>query len=98
MSLESITNTLKERVGNDAGLNATLKFDCGSDGVVFIDGKSTPNTVSNDNRDADCTVGVTLDDLKAMMAGDLAPTTAFMAGKLNVSGDMGVAMRLQSLM
>lgn len=98
MSIESVTNTLKERVGADAGLNATLKFDCGSDGVIFIDGKSKPSTVSNENRDADCTVGVSIDDLTAMMAGDLAPTTAFMSGKLRVEGDMGVAMKLQSLM
>ncbi len=98
MSIESVTQTLTERVGADAGLNATLKFDCGSDGVIFIDGKSTPNTVSNANSDADCTVGVSLEDLTAMMAGDLAPTTAFMSGKLRVEGDMGVAMKLQSLM
>lgn len=98
MSLESATNTIKERVGDDAGLGATLKFDTGDTGVIFIDGKSTPNTVSNEDTDADCTVGVTLEDLQAMLAGDLAPTTAFMSGKLKVEGDMGVAMKLQSLM
>lgn len=97
MSLESATNTIKERVGDDAGLGATLKFDTG-DGVIFIDGKATPNTVSNDDKDADCTVGVSLEDLEAMLGGDLAPTTAFMSGKLKVEGDMGVAMKLQSLM
>lgn len=98
MSLESVTNTIKTRVGDDAGLNAILKFDCGADGVILIDGKAKPNTVSNDNKDADCTIGLTLSDLEAMMAGDLAPTTAFMTGKLRVEGDMGVAMRLQSVM
>lgn len=98
MSLESVTETIKGRVGADAGLGATLKFDCGGDGVIFIDGRSTPNTVTNDNRDADCTIGLALADLEAMMAGDLAPTTAFMTGKLRVDGDMGVAMKLQSLM
>ncbi|MCA9681015.1 MAG: SCP2 sterol-binding domain-containing protein [Myxococcales bacterium] len=98
MSLESVTNTIRERVGDDAGLGATLKFDTGDDGVVFIDGKSTPNRVSNENIDADCTVGVAMSDLEAMLAGDLAPTTAFMSGKLRVEGDMGVAMKLQSLM
>eukprot|EP01030_Chromulinospumella_sphaerica_P033143 gene33143-33975_t len=30
-----------------------------------------------------------------MLDGDLEPATGFMAGKLKVSGDMGVAMRLQ---
>jgi putative sterol carrier protein len=98
MSLESATNTIKGRVGDDAGLGATLKFDCGDDGVIVIDGRAKPNTVSNDNREADCTVGLTLGDLEAMLAGDLAPTTAFMTGKLRVEGDMGVAMKLQSLM
>lgn len=98
MSLETVTETIKGRVGDDAGLGATLKFDMGDVGVVFIDGKSTPNTVSNDNTDADCTIGLSLDDLEAMMAGDLAPTTAFMAGKLKVDGDMGVAMKLQTIM
>ncbi|MFO7567557.1 MAG: SCP2 sterol-binding domain-containing protein [Enhygromyxa sp.] len=98
MSLESATETIKGRVGDDAGLGATLKFDMGDAGVIFIDGKSTPNTVSNENKDADCTVGVTIEDLQAMLAGDLAPTTAFMSGKLRVEGDMGVAMKLQSLM
>lgn len=98
MSLEEVTKDIKKRVGDDAGLSATLKFDLGDDGVVFIDGKSTPNTVSNDDKDADCTVGLKMDDFKAMLAGDLAPTTAFMNGKLKVDGDMGVAMKLQSLM
>lgn len=98
MSLESVTKTIIERVGDDAGLGATLKFDTGDPGVVFIDGKSTPNTVSNENKDADCTVALTLDDLESMLGGDLAPTTAFMSGKLKVEGDMGVAMKLQSLM
>jgi putative sterol carrier protein len=98
MSLETATETIKGRVGDDAGLGATLKFDMGDAGVIFIDGKATPNTVSNENQDADCTVGVTMDDLQAMLAGDLAPTTAFMSGKLRVEGDMGVALKLQSLM
>ena len=36
-----------------------------------------------------------LENLNALLSGDLEPTTGFMAGKLKVSGDMGVAMRLQ---
>ncbi len=98
MSLESVTNTIKERVGEDCGLGATLKFDLGDDGKVFIDATVVPNTVSNEDKDAQCTVGVTHDDFESMLAGDLAPTTAFMSGKLKVEGDMGVAMKLQSIM
>ena len=98
MSLENVTNIIKERVGDDCGLAATLKFDLGDDGKIFIDATVVPNVVTNDDTDAQCTVGLTMEDFSAMMAGDLAPTTAFMSGKLRVEGDMGVAMKLQNLM
>lgn len=95
MNLEACTNAIRQKVGADSGLGATLKFDCGSDGVIFVDAKATPNQVSNTSTDAECTVGITLDNLSAMLRGDLDPTNGFMLGKLKVTGDMSVAMRLQ---
>ena len=95
MNLEACTEAIRTKVGADSGLAATLKFDCGPDGFIYIDGKSTPNTVGNDNLDADCTVGITLENLNALLTGDLEPATGFMMGKLKVTGDMSVAMRLQ---
>ena len=95
MDLQACTEAIRTKVGDSSGLNATLKFDCGGDGVVYIDGKSTPNTVSNANTDADCTVAITLENLAALMTGELEPTTGFMMGKFKVSGDMSVAMKLQ---
>ncbi len=95
MNLEACTEAIRSKVGSDSGLGATLKFDCGADGVIYIDGKSTPNAVHNNNGDADCTVGITLENLNAMLSGELEPATGFMMGKLKVTGDMSVAMRLQ---
>lgn len=95
MNLDACTQAIRTKVGTDSGLDATLKFDCGDDGTVYIDGRATPNTVSNDNGEAECTVGISLDNLNAMLAGDLEPATGFMMGKLKVTGDMSVAMRLQ---
>ena len=95
MDLNACTEALRQKVGADSGLNATLRFDCGADGVVVIDGRATPNTVSNDDREADCTVAISLQNLGAMMSGELDPTTGFMMGKFKVSGDMAVAMKLQ---
>lgn len=95
MNLDACTQAIRSKVGADSGLDATLKFDCGDDGSIFIDGKSTPNSVSNANSDADCTVAITLDNLNAMLSGDLDPVTGFMGGKLKVTGDMSIAMKLQ---
>ena len=44
-TLEEITEGMRDRVGEDSGLNATLKFDFGDDGVVFLDAESVPNVV-----------------------------------------------------
>jgi putative sterol carrier protein len=33
-----------------------------------------------------------------MISGELNPMAAFMGGKMKVSGDMGVAMKLQNLL
>ncbi|MDE2145222.1 MAG: SCP2 sterol-binding domain-containing protein [Burkholderiales bacterium] len=95
MDMPACTEALRAKVGAASGLNATLKFDCGADGVVVIDGKAVPNTVSNEDRDCDCTIAITLANLSALLTGDLEPATGFMMGKFKVSGDMSVAMKLQ---
>ncbi|WP_295756653.1 SCP2 sterol-binding domain-containing protein [Undibacterium sp.] len=97
MDLQACTEAIRTKVGVQSNLNATLKFDCGSDGVVYIDALATPNTVSNENLEAGCTVNMLLEDLSAMLTGELNPVNGFMAGKLKVSGDMSVAMRLQNV-
>jgi putative sterol carrier protein len=95
MDMSAITDTLRAKVGADSGLNATLKFDCGDDGVVVIDGRAVPNAVDNEHRDTDCTIAITRENLAALVTGELDPTTGFMMGRFKVSGDMSVALKLQ---
>ena len=97
MGLEELTNKIKEKVGTNSGLDATVKFDLGGDGVIFVDGKSSPNSVSNEDKDADCTITMTLENFLKLVAGDLDPTTAYMFGKLKIAGSMGVAMKLSKV-
>ena len=97
MSLESATNTIKNKVGEDSGLGSSIKFDLGDDGVIFLDGTKTPNEVSNEDKDAACTVKMSLTDLESMLGGDLDPMAAFSLGKLQLDGDMSVAMKLGNL-
>lgn len=95
MDMKEITETLRAKMGDSSGLNATLKFDCGADGVVVLDGKSVPNGVDNTDRETDCTVAITRENLVALLTGELEPATGFMMGKFKVSGDMSVALKLQ---
>jgi putative sterol carrier protein len=97
MSLEEITTGMRQRVGDDAGLGATVKFDFGDAGLVYLDGKSVPNSVSNEDVEADCTIRMSMDDFISMSKGEIDPTTAFMMGKLKVDGDMTIALKLQKV-
>ena len=93
--MPAITEALRAKVGDASGLAATLKFDCGADGVVVIDGRSVPNTVDNTDRETDCTIAITRENLAALISGELEPTTGFMMGRFKVAGDMSVALKLQ---
>lgn len=92
MSVEDMAAALKDKV-ESGGFDSCIKFDTGA-GVLVIDGAS----ISTEDKEADCTVKVSEEDLQAIIAGELDPTAAFMQGKLAVEGDMGVAMKLGTLL
>ena len=93
--VQQIIDQMGGAIGANSGLGGTLKFDFGDPGSVYIDGKSSPNAVSDGaGKDADCTISLTLETFEKMVKGELDGTSAFMQGKLRVAGDMGLAMKL----
>ena len=48
--------------------------------------------------DADATLSMSSENFNKMFSGQLKPATAFMSGKLKISGNMGKAMKLEKLM
>ena len=93
--VKQIITQMSSALGANSGLGGTLKFDFGEPGSVYIDGKSSPNSVADgEGKTADCTISVSLDTFEKMVKGELDGTSAFMQGKLRVAGDMGLAMKL----
>ncbi len=92
MGIQEVAASMKSKV-ESAGFDRSVKFDTGADGVIVIDGA----TISTVDAPADCTIKLSLEDLEALIAGDLNPTMAFMTGKIKVEGDMSVAMALQQI-
>ena len=93
MGIEDIAAKLKSRVENGS-FDGSVKIDTGGDGVILINGKSVTTT----DGPADCTIRMSLSDFEDMIAGELSPTSAYMSGKLQIEGDMSIAMQLQQLM
>lgn len=94
MTLEEITENMRSRVGANAGLNKSVKFDFAEDGIVRIDDTQSPAVVDNEDAPTDCTVKVSKSDFEKIASGDLNAQMAFMQGKLKIDGDMSVAMQL----
>jgi len=97
MSLEENTNMFKEKVADAEGFSDTVKIDFKGEGVIFVDGSTTPPTVSNDDNEADVTLIISEDDFAGLLDGSLNPQMAFMMGKLKIEGDMGLAMKLAQM-
>lgn len=97
LDIDAITAAMRAKMGEHSGLDAVLKFDCGSEGVIVLDGRSEPHRVHNDDVDADCTIHISRAYLIELMGGKLNPMMAYMSGKFTVTGDVRVALKLQKV-
>ncbi|XP_039175689.1 non-specific lipid-transfer protein isoform X2 [Crotalus tigris] len=70
----------------------------GKEATWVVDVKNGKGCVDiNTDKKADCTIVMSDEDLLSLMTGKMNPQTAFFQGKLKISGNMGMAMKLQTL-
>lgn len=97
MSHEKVFEQFKKRADNASPLGGTLKFMVDGN-AIYIDGNGEQNAVSMDDLEADCTITVSTEVLEKLRDGALNPMMAVMGGQIKIDGDMGLAMKVQSLM
>ena len=91
--VNAAVKALNAKLGG-TGIDGSVKFVIEDEGSVRID----EDGASADDGEADCTLTASAETFQSLLDGDLDPTGAFMSGKLTVDGDMGLAMRLGSLL
>ncbi|XP_045147744.1 sterol carrier protein 2 [Echinops telfairi] len=70
----------------------------GKEATWVVDVKNGKGSVHpNSDKKADCTITMADSDLLALMTGKMNPQSAFFQGKLKITGNMGLAMKLQNL-
>lgn len=74
--------------------SGSLKFDCGEDGVIVL----ADGTASTLDREADCTLRLSRENLVHLLKGKLNPMMAMATGKLKLSGNPTVALGLAKLL
>lgn len=91
--IDAAVKALNEKLGGETP-DGSVKFVITDEGSILIDGDG----VREGDADTDCTLTASVDTFRGMLDGDVSPTTAFMTGQLSVDGDMGLAMKLGSLL
>tara|TARA_B100000941_G_C28468838_1_gene535210 strand:+ start:448 stop:741 length:294 start_codon:yes stop_codon:yes gene_type:complete len=97
MSHEKVFEQFSERAKNASPLGGKLKFMV-DENPIYIDGTGEENKISIADEEADCTIVVSTETLEKLRDGKLNPMMAVMGGQIKISGDMGLAMKVQSLM
>ena len=63
--------------------------------IVFMNPDN--GEITDDDVEAACTITTDMETFKGMYDKSVSPQSAFMTGKLKVEGDMGIALKLQSV-
>lgn len=84
---------LNAKMGGTA-FDGSAKFSIEGEGSIIID----EGGARASDEDADVTLSASTEVFKAILDGEMNPTTAFMTGKLSVDGDMGQAMKLAGVL
>lgn len=98
MTLEEITEKIRDKMADAGDIKARVKLDFGAEGCIFVDSTQSPPLVSHDDTEADVTLSCTLETFCGFLDGSKNPTIAFMTGALKVQGAMGLALKLGSLL
>lgn len=76
------------------GFDGVAKFVIPGEGAIMLD----PDGVRAGDAEADVTLTADADVFRAILDGEMNATSAFMQGKLAVDGNMGLAMKLGSVL
>ena len=88
--IDTAVEQLSAKVGGS--FDAVAKFVIEGEGAIMMDSTG----VRAGDEPADVTLTASAEVFKAILDGEMNPTTAFMTGKLSVDGSMGMAMKLGS--
>lgn len=97
MNLETIYSGIQEKAANLEPIGATLKMVV-DEQIIYVNGSGEKNEVSQEDKEADCVITTSMATMKDLLSGNSNPMMAVMMGKVKIKGDMGVAMKVQSLL
>jgi putative sterol carrier protein len=96
-ALEEAAAALREKFA-DADFAGSVKFDIEDEGVILVAEGEVGIEDNPGDSDADVTISAALDTFREIFDGTLSPTAAYMTGRMQIDGDMGLAMKLSQIL
>ena len=97
MSIDDIDREIRSYLPALASLGGTVKLDLGEEGVLFLDATGETPELSREDREADCVLRVSPENMRKLIEGRLNPLLALTLRKIKVEGDTSLARRLATL-
>ena len=99
MTAREFFESLEGRIdpSKTAGMTNSYVFEIDGAGTWKVDVQDGSVSVTEGGGDADATISASEETFEKIASGDMNATTAYMTGKLKISGDMGAALKLQKL-
>jgi len=92
-TIDAAVAALRSKI-NPGDLDFSVRFDIEGEGAIRLDDSG----VSQSDAEADLALTADADTFQGILSGDVNPASAMMSGKLSIEGDMGLAMKLGSVL
>lgn len=98
LDINQINEQFSEKVASAPSLNGSINITITGIGSIYLENIDGNNTCSVKDQQADCLISMSPETFAQLASGEVSSMAAFMQGKLNVSGDMSIAMSLASFL
>ncbi|MCB9507560.1 MAG: SCP2 sterol-binding domain-containing protein [Myxococcales bacterium] len=102
-TFSKIAAGIEKNAEKATSVDSVFQFDITGDGggtwaIDLRKASSGPRVTDAASPDANVTITMAASDWTGILGGSVNPMQAFMMGKIKVSGDMGLAMKLQNVL
>ncbi len=96
-NIDTVEASFKEKVAGKKAIGKVIAFDIKDEGVLYIDAREEPVTVSREGEKGDVTLTISADDVAGLLDGSVNGQSLMMTGRAKMAGNPAVLMKMRDL-